>query len=459
MVKKQILKLLLGSLSVCLSILIFSGCATMQSWFSFLSDSDDLKTAEQIDKKDFKQFMASVKPVKGNADNQYKLARHFQKQNRHEIAVEELLKVLKIDPEYFNAYNALGVSYDHLKQHDLAIDAYRAALKINQELDYVYNNIGYSNLLKGNTEAAAKAFEKAIAINGHNKIYQNNLALANVKSGENNVQTASVTSDSYKLDEQKIHPVIINTQLTSEELSGIIDKAVGMEIDMEIESAPEKLQAQAAQSSTDAENYYAVQLGVSYDLNKAVQMLNNARKNGNDCPYIIKVAINKPYYRVRFGKFKTRSEAVIAAAENPDKQGRPALIYNENYPMEVFHAEIEKECKGFNIQQTVLNQKLNIEVLNGNGIYHMAARVSKYFEQKGFKVVKSADAGHFNYLATKIYYAPGYYQDAEKLGREIPGFATTGEFIESTELTTNIRVLIGKDIISFNDDLKKSLKI
>ena len=442
-IKNQISKSLKGCLFILLCLLILSGCATMKNWFSFLSDSNSLKTAEQIDEKDLKKFMTTVKPIKGNADNQYKLARHFQKLNQHEIAVEEFIKVLKIDPDFYNAYNALGVSYDYLKQHDSALDAYRAALKINPELDYVHNNIGYSNLLKGDLQAATKAFEKAIAINAHNKTYQNNLALALAKSGQNSSLTAGLD----KQGKQAINPIMELDQITQETLIEIIDNV----IENKLKTLPDESKTETVQSFKVEDNYYAVQIGVYYDVNNAVRTFKEAQKRGYDCPYITKIEKDKPYYRVRFGKYQTRSDAEAIASKILDKRGRAALTIVETYPVKVFHPE--------SVQNTVLNKKLKIEVLNGNGIYRMARRVGNYFEQKGFSVVKPLNAHHFNYQTTRIYYTPGFYQDAVKLGQGIPGFQIAGEFIESTKLKTNIRVLIGKDIIPFNEELKKNFKI
>lgn len=450
-IRNQMSKLFMGCLLFFCCLFILSGCAAMKNWFSFITDSNRLKTVDQLDEKDFKKFMSTVKPVTDYAENQYKLARHFQKQNQHEIAVEELIKVLKIDPDFYNAYNALGVSYDFLKQHDAAIDAYRAALKINSKLDYVYNNIGYSNLLKGNFKAALKAFEKAIVINAENKIYQNNLALARAKAGQN----YSLAADSYNPEKSDVNQALdtdLDTeQFTREPISEITDK-VG---DGKLETPP-------AKTSDDVKNkinYYAIQLGVYYDVDNAIQVLKRAREKGYDRPYITKIEKNKPYYRVRFGKYQTRAEAAVLAAQNLDKSGNPALTVIETYPVEVFYAENDHLNNDRLNKDGLNNDRLNIEVLNGNGIYRMAKRVSIYFEQKGFNVGAPLNANHFNYPATKIYYTPGYYKDAQKLSQEIPGFKIAGEFIESAKLKANIRVLLGKDISSFNAELKKSLNI
>ena len=362
---------------------------------------------------------------------------------------------MEIDPNSFNAYNALGVSYDFLKQHDSAIDAYKAALKINPELDYVHNNIGYSNLLKGDLKAATKAFEKAIAINAYNKTYQNNLALAYAKSG-GKINNPLIV-DSQKPQRPVINPIIATDHITRESLTAVIDQVVGGNL----EEAPfDSKNANINNNISKVEDdFYAIQLGVYYDVNKAINTLQQAQKNGYDCPYITKVEKAKPYYRVRIGKYPTRSDAETLASKILDEKGRSVLTIVESYPIEVFHAELDEKYSDNKVKYTVLNKSLNIEVLNGNGIYRMARRVSNYFEQKGFSVAVPANARHFNYQTTKIYYTPGFYSDAKKLSQEISGFQIAGEFIESTELKTNIRVLIGKDIIPFNEKLKKNLKI
>lgn len=432
--KIQIAKLLKGCLFALLTLFILTSCTGMKNWFSFLEDANQVKT-EQLDAKDLEN-MYNVKPAKGDLDSQYRLARHFQKQSRHEIAIEEFLKILKTDPGFYNAYNALGVSYDYLKKHDHAINAYNEALKINPDLSYVHNNIGYSNLLKGDLKVSATAFEKAIALNADNKTYQNNLALVLAKSG----QKPSMVADPLTVNQVTIK----KDSITLEILDRVIDKAVAKKKKKPLSPKNEK-------------NFYAIQLGAYYDLNNAVKILKMAQKKGYDCPYITKIEKRIPYYRVRFGKYKTRSDARALALKILDKKGRPALTIIETYPIDVFHAMVDKNCSDINIQYVVLQKDLQIKIFNGNGIDHMAKRFTKVLRQKGFQVIHPSNANHFNHPLTKIYYAPGNYQDAQKLARTITGFEIAGEFIESTKIRANIRILMGKDIIAFNEELKEIL--
>ena len=106
------------------------------------------------------------------------------KRGKHKFAVDELLNAIRKDPSFIKAYNALGVSYDHLGHFDLAVKSYKFALLLNPDLDYVHNNLGYSYLLNGNLDAAIDAFRKAVALDDTNKRYHNNLALAYVRKGQ-----------------------------------------------------------------------------------------------------------------------------------------------------------------------------------------------------------------------------------------------------------------------------------
>jgi Tfp pilus assembly protein PilF len=136
---------------------------------------------DPLSEEELRKFAGTIRPVDGEAEAHYQLALHFQQNNRHKLAIDELRLVLQRNPTHAKAYNALGVSYDNLGDHEAAIESYRIALKIDPKLDYVYNNLGYSYLLNGQAVEAASAFQMAIAINAKEKRYRNNLGLAYTK--------------------------------------------------------------------------------------------------------------------------------------------------------------------------------------------------------------------------------------------------------------------------------------
>ncbi len=434
-------------------LFMLTGCSTISKWVSFFGEPDKSYDNGQLTQKEIDSFAASIKPVLGDAKYHYDLARNFQKKNRHEIAVDELYKVLKIDPQFYNAYNALGVSYDNLRKYDLAVDAYQAALKIKPDLDYVYNNMGYSCLLKGDVESAVIHFQKAVALNSGHETYQNNLKLARAKLGDTEFVADVPVS---KPDTKPSSDAVLAENIEKEDEAQVRETPLvepEKKVPVEVAAKPGKPQVQL---------FYAVQLGAYGDLNKAVRMLNAAQKGGYDCPYIVKVVREEPYtpyFRVRAGKFKGYTDADSFAVDIADSLSEKPLVVSETYPLNVYHAHSDTVCTDVVVehhQEPLI--KNSIEILNGNGVNKMARRVSLYFKNSGLVTLAPANAGHFGYQKTKIYYAPGYYDEAVKIVRQLPGIEATA-LAESKELNTKFRIILGKDIVPFNRDLRKQLNI
>jgi len=301
--QKNGLKIIQNVLILLISTVFLTGCAGLKQWFSYNSVFDGAnKTA-------LEQFNRNVRPVFGDADAQYRLARHFQKQGRHKIAVEEFIKVLKIDPEYHRAYNGLGVSYDRLRAFDLAAYAYAQALALQPDLDYVYNNMGYSKMLQGDPAQAAPAFKKAVVLNRKNRLYQNNLALALSR-----IDPEPVAGNNFSLPAPVLFPV-------------------------ETKSFPGDIAVKSVKQPEEKKNFYAVQIGVAYNLKKAVKIMKTARVKGYPNPYINKVERgDRTYYRIRFGKFLSQSKARALATGILDKYGKPCYSVMESFPMNALYS-------------------------------------------------------------------------------------------------------------------------
>ncbi len=374
-------------------VFFFSGCSVLQNMFSF----------EQPEKN-----TSLVQPGADDADTRYRLARHFQKNGRHMLAVEELKKIIQMDHNNFNAYNALGVSYDRLRKFSLAADAYKAALNINPDLDYVYNNMGYSNLLQNNLKQASASFQAAIALNSQNRLYRNNFALVKARQ---------------------------------ERDTKIAESKPGFQEDIQ-----NPLMASSLILPGKENHFYAIQLGVSYNIDIARIIMKKAVKKGFDYSYITRVEKENPFYRVRFGKFEKKLDADLFASKILNRFGKKGLVVHEPYPLEIY--ESAKTCLDAAITYSVDKKKFDIEISNGNGIYHIAERVGNYLTEKGFHVTRLTNAPHYNHEKTIIYYTPGYYQHAVNLAQEFPGFALSGRLIQTSHIRKNIKLLIGQDMAS-----------
>ena len=109
-------------------------------------------------------FARAMRSPKGNPESHFYLGRYYQDRGNHREAVIEFEKTLEIDPENVSALNALGVSYDYLKEYQLAMKCYETVLKLDPDSANVYyNNMGQSYFQRGQYKAAIEAFRKAAA--------------------------------------------------------------------------------------------------------------------------------------------------------------------------------------------------------------------------------------------------------------------------------------------------------
>jgi len=449
---------------------------------------------------DYNQFYSSVRPVSGNVESDYRLARYFQKRGKHKFAVDELLNIIRKDPSFIKVYNALGVSYDHLGQFDLAVKSYKFALQLNPELDYVYNNLGYSYLLNGDLDAAIDAFQKAIALDDTNKRYHNNLGLAYARKGQ-----PAMAYDEFKLaaDDSKIvqtskdqnkSPAFKKTPVdTSPEgitpyddipkeketsllladedhdvSAGSLEYGLIPDDIREIEILEKPVNTEVKNTILDSSDKnidktedpvsYTVQVSASRNLIDATLLMETLIKKGYPCPYLNKVGDEKPYYRVRIGSFDDKKEINQWIPDLTHMLAYKPFIAVEDKHLEKIISE-KQNCPNPKITSSSVTQPLNIEISNGNGVRYMARNVGAYLNPKGFNANRLTNADHFNYPKTKIYYRKGYQKDALRLAKEIPDQKNNPNVIEQNQtMTRAIRVLIGKDLVPFHDHIMSNLK-
>lgn len=175
----------IGLIVICTIIFLAApGCTSTRNLLAYLKfwaprtpvQDAEVQKAEMEEK--IASFSSQVKPLKGNPDSHYLLALHYQQRGRHREAIEEFTKSVMIDPSYYKAFNAMGVSYDNLKEFDKAKESYQAALKLMPGEDYIYNNLGYSLVLQGDYESAQDILKKGVELNPSNEQLHNNLAVA-----------------------------------------------------------------------------------------------------------------------------------------------------------------------------------------------------------------------------------------------------------------------------------------
>ena len=156
-------------------------------FFFVLTVSACLNKKDQAMVNNLKNFSKTMRPVKGNPDSHYTLARYYQDRGKHRDAIIEFEKTIAITPDNARALYAMGVSYDFLNDFKRASECYKKALTLNPESAHIYfNNIGQSLFMQGKYDPAVRSFEKAVTYNEEfpNARIHNNLGRAYAMTGQ-----------------------------------------------------------------------------------------------------------------------------------------------------------------------------------------------------------------------------------------------------------------------------------
>jgi Flp pilus assembly protein TadD len=372
------------------------------------------KTAENISSENVNKFLSSVRKVDGEAEAKYRMARYFQNKNKHKIAIEELKEVILIDPFFAKAYNALGVSYDQLREFKNAIHFYKLAIKIDPNLDYVYNNLGFSRLLSGDYDRAIDAFHKAIALDEKNERFRNNLGLAYAKKGEYELalEQFKITGDELSAN-HKLGQILYKEG--KYELAGKYN-ALSSQTKVSSHTAP-PVSSDGIEKDPQPEMLQEPIINESRTPQKQDEVA--AELKGDD--FYTKGTQNKP-------------SETIGISENR----RSSLNYSKE--MNETSNKEHRISKDYTVE-------FEIEISNGNGVDGMAKRLANYLTKKGFKVTRLRNARCYNHESTKIFYYNGYAQDISRLLKEIPVECDKKNLIELKQTDKHIKILIGKDMI------------
>ncbi len=178
MLNRKTFKVLIGCGALLLTL---SSCSSVEHIAGLLGLRHTNEAAER--EENYATFARTARPVQGNPEAHYCLARYYQDRGKHRAALAELEKTIAIDPASAKAFSAMGVSYDYLKEFGRASECYHAALRLDPNAADVYNNMGQSLLVQGNYISAAEAFKKAAALDGASPRIHNNLGRAYAMAG------------------------------------------------------------------------------------------------------------------------------------------------------------------------------------------------------------------------------------------------------------------------------------
>ncbi len=402
-------------------VLILPGCGKVMTIFGHQSPRDSfLENTVQLSTEDIDTFKAGLKPINGEIKAKYLLARHFQKLNRHLNAIDELNEIIKVEPFFPEAYNALGVSYDSLGKFAMAEECYQMALRLNPTLAYVVNNLGYSYLMQGKNQDAVKYLEMAVAMEENNLKYRNNLMMAS-QGSENSPPAPVDTQNTEKKDF-----LISVAELTDEKSSPKITDT--------------QSQKQTPQASPDTVDIELVNgNGITGFAKKIAKYLREkgyriiSIKNGDH--------FNYKETRIYFHKNLKENAWLLSEQLLGEKaiSDTNMINHDEKYIRVLLGKDMGTPNHGE-------DKKYQVEISNGNGVTGAAKKMAQYLRSKGIPVYRLTNADHFNHEETCIFFGKGWLNHAQALMEALPD-GHRASLVEMDQHAEKIRLLLGKDLV------------
>lgn len=400
-------------------------------------------------------------------DGYYRLGRYYQGQNRLELAIESYQKALAIDPHFTDAHNGLGTVYASQGKYEQALAEFNAVIATAPGAAHIYNNLGYLNFLEGNYTEAVIAFTHATSLDPGNEKARNNLSMAMAKidspmkpnqavaqatasppaaqSGtDNDSNRVASISQSDPLPAAVI-PAEAHENIavapTNKPDSGTVEplesvNTGGNKAPSPVEFAQPALQPPFAVLEKPNPKAMPVVLVSGEPVLNTVQEVH--------AKPIVPAKIPSAVNQVNASSPKP---AKAVSAEKPLSNAGlvttpPKAIAVETIPGKVAQNRIVKSAPPPGVR------KYELEVANGNGIKHFAAKFGAMLSAKGLPQASLTNLKPYNQARTVIQYRKGYLFEAARLSRHLRSIQHLAFVVESKDLSpnTDVKLILGKDL-------------
>ena len=375
-----------------------------------------------------------------DSEAHYRTGRYFDGMESWDRAIEAYRKSVGADPQNIEARNALGVALARRGYYQPAEDTLRTALALDPTRAHVRSNLGYVLLLAGKDRDALPELQAAVAGDEDNEMARANLALALSRSGT----AVTATDVAASSGEQKPIAPIADTASIAGPFPPAIQVIDRPTVDAWAISAPLVQKRAAVRSAryghlalapddADAFNNLGHALVLTGQLESAREALLQALKLEPDH---VRAQANLAWA----GELQTRSAPPAAPALQPQAQN--ATEFGTRRPAEATTPIAADRAAAAAL--TAL-PSYRIEVVNGNGIAGIAARMRGWLVERGVMGARLSNLLPFRVAATRVEYQPGYAEQAREVSRRMP---TPSELVSvpASRAVADVRVVIGHDV-------------
>jgi tetratricopeptide (TPR) repeat protein len=330
--------------------------------------------------------------------------------------------------------NAMGVSYDYIKEFDKASRCYEAALRLDPESANVYfNNMGQSLFEQGKYDQAIEVFKKAASYDEDypDSRIHNNLGRAYTMIKRYDLAMTEFEKGSGKASAESVLNRVLD--IAGENFSGT-DKVASVRED-EIKEFEEMVKKFNRNSHVNEKQLLATGTVDVAAVDKPK-------------PLPVTFANIGPVSHEKTKTLPASGNADLSKVdENKAFSARVSdFLQNRNIAKNNIHNEYVASVESQKAQKASGAANVCVEVLNGNGVKLSASNMRDSLIRQGFRVTRVSDG--INVMKTYIYYATAYDDAAKMLDKEIPVDVTLKEVASLEVLRIKLRLLLGKNMVN-----------
>lgn len=371
--------------------LVSSSLAAGCAWFPWNSDST-ATSAREVHGRIVPH--ARIRDGADSAAAFHALGRHLQREGKLDDAERAYLRALEFDPAYAEARNALAVLAATRGNLAQAIEMLSSLVASHPDQPHLLTNLGYAHYLKGEYALAKERLMQALSIAPDNDSAQQKLALVKQKLGE-------------PADERDAIHQIVEKSRTSKEATDHSDRSPVVKLNEGVYQLIRSLPIEEAKS-------YAARCDLTAAPQPAPKLMPAATTPAATTPAAMTPAATTPT--------ATTPTATTPATTSPD---RPVAV---------------------TVATTVTatgNERLRLELVNGNGITRLARTVRDLISGPHWQVVRVLNHEEFSVAVTRIEYAKHRYGAAQELADALGVAAQLRPNYQQGD--TQLRVVLGKD--------------
>jgi len=337
----------------------------------------------------------NVSNAGGISEAHYSIGRRHDRAQAWAMAVESYRKAVSADAHNVEAHNALGVALSRAGQHDDAVASLRLAVALDPGRAHLRSNLGNALLRAGRSQEAIGELKQALVLDARDAIARANLRLAVAQTDPTAFARSNRGTDSSGPQTQPMAdstPIALSAKVPANRFTTVLP----------------------VHSDTPASGWTVTSVPVSMPLTLQV--------------------------------FDAPSVPSLEVPVTPTFESLTVLAVQAGAPLPPTSVPLPATALELDMPTFAASAPPRIDIVNGNGVIGMAARLSVFLRANG--LVHRALLSNvlpFNISTTVVHYRAGFRDAAQQIVARAP-YRMELAAEAGGAVNADIRVVLGRDV-------------